>query len=334
MNILVTGGCGYIGSHTLINLIENGHNVYSIDNLVNGNEDALIRVKLITEVEIINYNIDLCDHKALNHFFETIPIDAIIHFAALKSVPESVAQPTRYYNNNITSLINLLNCCNSFKIKYLIFSSSCSTYGNTLSVPVTENTPLLPPNSPYAATKQIGESLCIDASKYLETQISILRYFNPAGAHPSGMLGEYPTDTPTNLVPAICKAAAKMSPPLEVFGNQYPTPDGTCIRDYIHVCDLSEAHLAALTYLEKEPLERLCIFNLGMGQGTSVTEAITCFEKSVHVKVPYVIMPERKGDVIAVFANAEKANQLLNWKCIFSLVDIMTSSWKWQQSFK
>ena len=334
--ILVTGGCGYIGSHTIIDLIENGFDVISADNNSRSNPVILKGVEQITGKKIKNYKVNLCNFDDIFAVFqENTDIRGIIHFAAYKSVGESVRFPLMYFENNLTSLINLLKCVQEFQIPYFVFSSSCTVYGNPDEIPVTETTAPKPAQSPYGYTKQMSEQIVNEFAKSSGTQCILLRYFNPAGAHPSSIIGEMPIGAPQNLVPAITQTAIGRIPKMLVHGNDYPTRDGSCIRDYVHVCDLASAHTLSLKYLEEGKNTGLCeVFNLGTGNGVSVLEAIHAFEKISGVKLNYEIGPRREGDVIAVYANNDMAKNLLGWKINFSLENIMETAWKWELRLK
>lgn len=336
VKILVTGGCGYIGSHTIVDLIENGYEVISVDNNSRSNPIILKGVEQITGKKIKNYKVDLCNYDdTFAIFLENADITGVIHFAAYKSVEESVANPLLYFENNINSLINLLKCVQEFKIPHFVFSSSCTVYGNADEVPVTENTLLKKPASPYGLTKQIGEQIVNEFANSSGLQSILLRYFNPAGAHPSIFIGEMPLGKPQNLVPAIMQTAVGRIPKMFVHGNDYPTRDGSCIRDYIHVCDLAHAHTLSLKYLEADKNNTLCdVFNLGSGNGTSVLEAIFAFEKVSSVKLNYEIGPRRAGDVEAIYANNDLAKKVLGWTPNYSLEEIMSTAWKWELLIK
>lgn len=333
--VLVTGGCGYIGSHTIVDLIDNGFKVVSVDNFINSNEEVLDGIKKITNQAVQNYDIDLCDDMAVKKIFSDHPdLSGIIHFAALKSVGESVDQPLRYFRNNINSLVNILACMEEFGVKNLIFSSSCSVYGNADELPVTESTPLKEAESPYARTKQIGEQIIQDFSKiHPEYNSILLRYFNPAGAHESVHIGESSRNKASNLVPVITETAIGKRASMTVFGNNYPTRDGSCIRDYIHVMDLANAHTKALEYLlAGKNNTNLELFNLGIGEGVSVLEAIQAFEKVTGKKLNYTVGDRRPGDVVAVYANKERATNLLNWAPQRGIDSIMQTAWAWEQA--
>lgn len=331
--VLVTGGCGYIGSHTIVDLLNNGFDAISIDNLSNADEGALAGIHQISGKKVKNYRIDLCDAKKTRKVFEQNPgIVGIIHFAALKSVGESVFQPLRYFHNNNESLVNVLACAEEFGVPNFIFSSSCSVYGNATELPVTETTPLQEAECPYARTKQMGEKIIEDFTKVSKGVKAIsLRYFNPAGAHESALIGESPRTKASNLVPVITETAIGKRPNMDVFGSDYDTRDGSCVRDYIHVMDLAAAHTACLHFLMAEkntaPHE---IFNVGIGDGVTVLEAIHAFEKVTGQQLNYTIGPRRPGDVVAIYANTHKASQLLGWKPTRGIEEIMRSAWAWQ----
>ena len=336
--IIVTGGAGYIGSHTIIELLHNTpYQIISIDNFSNSTRETFSRIEKITGKQIENLDIDICNLQELNAAFQKIenPI-GVIHFAAYKSVGDSVLNPLAYYHNNITSLVNILSVCKTFHIPHFIFSSSCSVYGNVSELPVTENTPFSIAESPYAHTKQIGEDIVSNFAKSESFFNNVLlRYFNPVGAHQSGLNGELSKDKPSNLVPFITQSAMGILPPLTVFGDDYETRDGSCIRDYIHVSDIADAHVKALNYLiEKKNSKQTSIFNLGTGNGVSVFECIHSFEKVSRQKLKYHIGKRRPGDVINIYANNTLAKSLLNWQPKFNLDDMMLSAWKWELNLK
>lgn len=335
MKVLVTGGSGYIGSHTIVDLIDNGFEVVCIDNFIRSTPKALEGIRAITGKEIKNYPIDLCDRNAVQQFFESEKnIEGIIHFAALKIVPESVVKPLWYFKNNLTSLLNLLEAVALHQIPYFVFSSSCSVYGNADKLPVTEETPMKEAESPYARTKQIGEFILNDfARAHKNIQVVILRYFNPVGAHPSAKIGEFATDKPENLVPIITQTAIGKREKMWIHGNDYPTRDGSCIRDYIHVMDIANAHTKALQYImAKKNKANYEIFNLGTGTGVTVLEVIKAFEKVSGKKLHYEIGPRRPGDIIAIYANNSKALKLLEWKPRYNLEAMMKTAWDWEQA--
>ena len=330
--ILVTGGCGYIGSHTIVDLIENGYDVISVDNNSRSNDNVLKGIEQITGKKIKNYKVDLCNFDDTFAIFqENEDINGIIHFAAYKSVGESVEKPLLYFENNLTSLINLLKCVQEFQTPHFVFSSSCSVYGNPDEIPVTEKTVPKPAESPYGYTKQMGEQIVNEFAKSSGIDCILLRYFNPVGAHPSIAIGEMPVGKPENLVPGITQTAIGRIPKLFVHGTDYPTRDGSCIRDYVHICDLANAHTLSLKYLEEEKNTGLCeVFNLGSGNGVSVLEAIQAFEKVSGIKLKYELGPRRPGDVVAVYANNDLAKKLLGWNPQFTLDDMLSTAWKWE----
>ncbi len=333
--ILVTGGCGFIGSHTIVDLVENGFEVISADNFINSHEEVLPALKKLTGREIPNLNIDLTDRKlTLDTIEANGPYDAIIHFAAFKSVGESIAKPFKYYQNNIRSLINVAEAAFKCGVMNFIFSSSCTVYGDAESMPVSEESPILPAISPYGLTKQSGENTLKDLARNEPNfRATLLRYFNPAGAHESAIIGEASRNPSTNLVPIICEVAAGKREKLVVYGGDYPTRDGSCIRDFIHVCDLARAHTSALKFtLEKRSDKKVEPFNLGIGNGITVLEAIRAFEKVTGESVNFEIGERRKGDVPAIFSRFDKARKILNWEPQYGVEDIMRSAWKWEQS--
>ncbi len=331
--ILITGGCGYIGSHTVVDLLENNFEVVIIDNNIRSKPTATQLISKISGKPVKNHNVDLCDKEATREVLKQEgKIDGIIHFAALKSVPESVEKPLLYYHNNLDSLINLLELSAEFGIKDFVFSSSCSVYGNTTELPVTEQTPLGQAESPYARTKQIGEDIIRDFSKVSDGRFVLLRYFNPVGAHESGELGEDTTDVITAVVPRITGTALGKFKEFAVFGNDYDTRDGTCIRDYIHVMDIANAHTKALQYLIAGRNESKCeVFNLGTGNGVTVLEAIQSFEKVSGVKLNWKFSPRRAGDVVSIYANNNKAVTKLGWQIKRDLDTMMRTAWLWDK---
>lgn len=330
--ILVTGGAGYIGSHTIIELISAGYDVVSVDNFSNSSKKSFTRIKNITGVSVKNYTVDIADR---NRFFKVLAkeknVTAVIHFAAYKSVPNSVADPLKYYDNNLGSLCTLLAWCKEKKIKEFVFSSSCAVYGNIQTLPVTEDTPFSKACSPYAMTKQISEEILSDFSKSQDIFRSVaLRYFNPAGAHSSGKIGEDTPGIPANLVPIITKTALGiLKKPLTVFGTKLDTRDGSCIRDYVHVSDIASAHVQALSFLEnaKKPFE---VINLGAGKGVTVLELIKIFERISGKTFSYVIGKPRAGDVVAIYSDNKKARKLLKWIPKYTTEDILESAWRWE----
>lgn len=333
--IIVTGGAGYIGSHTIIELLNNtDHRVISIDNFSNSTPASYERIKQLTSRSFETLNFDLCDSAEIEKQLSGIDqIDGVIHFAAFKSVPQSVADPALYYHNNIASLNNLLIHAKKKQIRNFIFSSSCSVYGNSRELPVTEQTPLQKAESPYGHSKQIGEEMIgFFAKANPDFKTVLLRYFNPVGAHISGLIGEFPLHKPNNLVPIITQTAVGKNH-LTVFGDDYDTRDGSCIRDFIHVTDIADAHVKALNYLlQNKNKQPVSLFNLGTGNGVSVLEAIRSFEKMSGKKLDYKIGPRREGDVVSIYANNTLAKTELNWIPEFSLDDMMLSAWKWEEN--
>ncbi len=334
--ILVTGGCGYIGSHTIADLINNGFEVISIDDNSRSTIYLLDGLEKITGKKIKNYKVDLKDYNDTRAVFqENEDISGIIHFAAYKAVGESVEEPLMYYENNLFSLINLLKCVEEFNVPHFVFSSSCTVYGNPDSIPVTEQSPIKKAESPYGSTKQIGEDIIMNVVKAASTKAILLRYFNPVGAHPSIHIGELPLGKPANLVPAITQTAIGKIPQLMVFGNDYDTRDGSCIRDFIHVSDIAHAHTLALQYLEKNKNTTNCdIFNLGTGNGVTVIEAIKAFEEVSGQKLNYVFGSRRPGDVVAIYANNNNAITSLGWEIKYDLKEMMRTAWAWEQKVK
>src|SRR5450432_3475532 len=334
--ILVTGGCGYIGDHTIVDVIENGFEVVCVDNNISSSPRILEGVEKITGKKIKNYKVDLCNYDDTFAIFqENENIAGIIHFAAYKAVGESVEQPLMYFENNLLSLINLLKCVQEFEIPHFVFSSSCTVYGNPTEVPVTESTPPKPAESPYGYTKQMGEQIINEFAKSSDSTSILLRYFNPVGAHPTALIGELPLGRPSNLVPAITQTAIGKIPQMEVYGDDYPTRDGSCIRDYIHVSDIAHAHTLALQYMLKGKINNKCeVFNLGSGSGTTVLEAIKAFEKISGFPLNYIIGPRRPGDVVSIYANNDLARNELGWVPKYSLEDMLSTAWRWEQKIK
>ncbi len=335
--ILVTGGCGYIGSHTIVDLMENGFDVISIDDNSRSTTYLLDGIEKITGKKLKNYTVDLKNYDDTRAVFqENEDISGIIHFAAFKAVGESVQQPLMYFENNLFSLINLLKCVREFSIPNFVFSSSCTVYGNPDSIPVTENSPIKKAESPYGATKQMGEEIILEYVKaHGETNCVLLRYFNPVGAHPSSLIGELPLGKPQNLVPGITQTAIGKINQLQVYGDKYNTRDGSCIRDYIHVCDIAHAHTLALQFLmEKKNESNSEIFNLGTGNGVTVLEAIKAFEKVSGISLSYKITDPRPGDVVAIYANNDYAVKTLGWHIKYSLDDMMKTAWDWEKKIK
>ncbi|HRD42399.1 MAG TPA: UDP-glucose 4-epimerase GalE [Ferruginibacter sp.] len=335
--ILVTGGCGYIGSHTIVDLLQNGYTVICTDNNSRSHAQVLKGIEKITGIKVKNYCIDLCNFDDTCAVFqENSDIAGIIHFAAYKAVGESVEQPLMYYENNINSLINVLKCALEFKVRDFVFSSSCTVYGNPDEIPVTESTAWKPAESPYGNTKQMGEEMIMHTTKRDKNLNAVLlRYFNPVGAHPSIEIGEMPLGKPANLVPAITQTAIGKLNQMQVWGSDYPTRDGSCVRDYIHVSDIAHAHTLALKFLGEGKKSNNCeVFNLGTGNGNTVLEVIHSFEKVSGQKLNYKIGPRRNGDVIAIYANNDKAKNILGWKPVFSLDEMMDTAWKWELKLK
>jgi UDP-glucose 4-epimerase len=330
-NILVTGGLGYIGSHTVVELIKNNYTPIIIDNLSNTEIAVLDRLESITNSKLDYYNIDICNGSALSEVFSKHKIDAVIHFAAFKAVGESVEQPLKYYINNINGLNTLLSTMENNQVQNIVFSSSCTVYGEPDSSPVNETATTKRANSPYGRTKQIGEDILQDC-KFLNT-VS-LRYFNPIGAHPSSKIGELPLGVPNNLVPFITQTAIGIREKLTVFGSDYNTKDGTCVRDYIHVVDLANAHVKALSFINENPENKFEVINIGTGNGFTVLEIINTFEKVNNLKLNYSIGPRRPGDVEKVWADASKAQLKLGWEAQLDLTDMLVSSWNWQLTLK
>jgi len=337
MKILVSGGLGYIGSHTVVALSEAGYEVVVVDNLSNTRIEVLDGIESIIGRRPTFYQLDLRNKLQVVELFDKEPsIEGVIHFAASKAVGESVENPLLYYENNLSAFIYLLKQLADKPKAHLIFSSSCTVYGQADVMPITEDAPIKVAESPYGNTKQIGEEILKDTVKVSSGFSAIaLRYFNPIGAHDSAKIGELPLGVPQNLVPFITQTAAGIRKELAVFGNDYPTPDGTCIRDYIHVVDLAEAHVAALTRLVKgESISDYEVFNLGTGKGSSVLEVIESFEKVSGSKLPYRIADRREGDVIQAFADTEKANSILGWKSKYSLDEALASAWAWERKLR
>jgi UDP-glucose 4-epimerase len=329
MTILVTGGAGYIGSHTCLELLQAGYEVAVVDNLTNSKEEALKRVQKLAGKSLAFHQVDLLNKAALNAVFQSINIGAVIHFAGLKAVGESVAQPLRYYHNNVTGTINLCRVMQQNGVKKMVFSSSCTVYGEPRTVPITEDFPLSAPTSPYGRTKLILEDILQDLHRADPAwRIVLLRYFNPVGAHPGGQIGEDPRGIPSNLLPYITQIAVGKLTQLSVYGGNYPTPDGTGVRDYIHVVDLAAGHLKALEKLNTTA--GLFTYNLGTGQGYSVLEVIAAFEKASGQKIPYRIEPRRPGDIAAVYANPSKAERELGWRATRGLAEMCADAWNWQ----
>lgn len=330
--MIVTGGAGYIGSHTVLALNEAGYEPIILDNFSTGDPSVISRLTHLMGHTPTFFYVDCTDYEAgLNELQELGPIHGLIHFAAYKAVGESMQEPIKYYQNNLESCTTVLRWCRRLQITQLVFSSSCTVYGQPDALPVTEESPIKPAASVYGYTKQVCEQMLKDARLELpELRVSILRYFNPIGAHPSGMLGELPLNVPNNLVPFLTQAVAGLRPPLTVFGTDYDTPDGSCVRDYIHVVDLAEAHVAALRHLQQHDVGTYT-FNIGTGQGASVLELIRTFERVNNLAVPHRLGTRRPGDVAAIFADVSKAQQQLQWRHRYGLADALRHAWAWQQ---
>lgn len=335
--IIVTGGTGYIGSHTVVELQQRGYEAIIIDNLSNSDISVVDGIEKITGTRPRFEQFDLCNREKLHTLMESLEgTDAIIHFAAYKAVGESVREPLRYYHNNLTSLFNLLEVMESYRVPSLVFSSSCTVYGQPEKLPVTEEDPVQPATSPYGNTKQIGEEIIRDVM-YAQSNLQAvsLRYFNPIGAHPSAIIGELPAGVPENLVPFITQTAIGIREQLKVFGTDYNTPDGSCIRDYLHVTDLAKAHIAALErMLNGKNKTNYEVFNLGTGEGVSVLEAIKTFEEATGQKLNYTITGRREGDIEKIWANPSLANRELGWKTEITLAESLRSAWNWEKRYR
>lgn len=334
--VLISGGAGYIGSHTAVELINAGYEVVIIDNLSNSEEKAVEGVRAITGREVPFEVVNTCDKDALRRVFEKYPFDTVIHFAAFKAVGESMAEPLKYYQNNLVSFMNLVEMMKDFKRPNILFSSSATVYGEAEKLPVTELTPRQPATSPYGNTKQMAEDILHDCCRAYAGMYGIaLRYFNPIGAHPSALIGELPRGVPNNLVPFITQTAAGIREQLSVFGNDYATPDGTCLRDYIDVVDLAKAHVAAVDRMTDGKMDaKYEIFNIGTGNPVSVLELITTFERVNGLKLPYRIVDRRPGDVTAVWADTSLANKVLGWKAERSLEETLRAAWNWEKAVR
>ena len=329
MNILVTGGAGYIGTHTVVELQNAGHNVIVVDNLSNSSEEALKRVEQITGKHVKFYKDDVLDLKALNRIFDNEKVDAVIHFAGLKAVGESVEKPVEYYTTNICGTMNLVDVMRNHGVKNIIFSSSATVYGDPEFVPITEKHPKGICTNPYGWSKWMQEQILTDIQKaYREWNVVLLRYFNPIGAHDSGLIGEDPKGIPNNLMPYVTQVAVGRLKEISVFGNDYPTPDGTGVRDYIHVVDLAKGHVAALDMIHRDA--GLKIYNLGTGKGSSVLDVIHAFEKACGHELPYSIKPRRAGDIAECYADSSLAAEELGWHAERDLENMCETSWKWQ----
>lgn len=331
--ILVTGGLGYIGSHTVVELQQKDYEVVIVDNLANSNIGVLYKIEEITGVKPIFFAIDICDKENLKKVFEKFTFDAVIHFASHKSVNESVLKPMDYYHNNVISLMNLQQIMLERKLDNFIFSSSCTVYGKPISLPVKETAPMIKTFSPYGVTKQIGEQMLEDYTTAYNKNVIALRYFNPIGSHTTSLIGELPNGTPQNLIPLVTQTAIGIREELLVYGNDYDTPDGTAIRDYIHVMDLADAHIIALErLLNKNNSNKYETFNIGTGKGTSVMEIINTFEEVSKQKLIYKIVDRRTGDIDCIYADTSKAEHILEWKPTKTLKDALISAWVWQQN--
>ena len=332
--ILVTGGTGFIGSHTTVELINAGYKVVIVDNLSNSKADVIDGIEQITGVRPAFEEVDCCDLQGMDKVFSKYPdIEGIIHFAASKAVGESVEKPLLYYRNNFVSLINLLDLMPKHGVRGIIFSSSCTVYGqpDPENLPVTEDAPIKPAESPYGNTKQVNEEIIRDdINSGAPIKAILLRYFNPIGSHPTAIIGEMPNGVPMNLIPYVTQTAMGIREQLKVFGNDYDTPDGTCIRDYIYVVDLAKAHVKAMQRVLDTDSEKLEVFNIGTGKGVSTKEIVDAFEKSTGVKLNWAFAPRRAGDIEKVWANPDKANNVLGWKAETSLEDTLKSAWNWQ----
>lgn len=331
MRILVTGGAGYIGSHTALELLNAGYDVVVADNLSNSKEASLQRVEELAGKSLTFYQVDILDREGLSAVFEAAPIDAVIHFAALKAVGESVAEPLRYYRNNVSGTITLCEVMQEFGVHNLVFSSSATVYGDAKEMPLLENFPLLPAANPYGRSKQMMEDVLRDLHRSDPAwNVAILRYFNPVGAHESGLIGEDPTGIPNNLVPYVAQVAVGRLPFVRVFGSDYPTPDGTGIRDYIHVVDLALAHIKALQKLATNPGYE--VYNLATGEGNSVLEVVAAFERACGQEIPYQFQDRRPGDVAISYADPGKAARELNWVAVRDLDQMCADVWRWQSN--
>ncbi|MGM9826789.1 MAG: UDP-glucose 4-epimerase GalE [Muribaculaceae bacterium] len=332
--VLVSGGTGFIGSHTAVELINAGYKVIIIDNLSNSEKNIVDGIERITGTKVIFEQIDTCDIKALRGVFDRYDFDSVIHFAAFKAVGESVSEPLKYYRNNLISFMNILELMKEYTRHNIVFSSSATVYGDADVLPVTEQTPRKPATSPYGNTKQMCEDILRDCcAAHPVTHGIALRYFNPIGAHPTAILGELPRGVPNNLVPFITQTAAGIRKELSIFGNDYDTPDGTCLRDYIDIVDLARAHVAALNRMtEGKMTEKYEIYNIGTGKPLSVKELVERFEAVNNVPVPHKYAPRREGDVPSVYADPTLANKVLGWKAERDIDDTLRAAWKWQQS--
>lgn len=331
--ILVTGGCGYIGSHTVVELIKSGYSVVIADDFRNANRQVISGLTNLLGFTPDIQEIDICNEGAMEAIFENHHFSGIIHFAAYKAVGESVKEPLKYYHNNIEGLVVMCSLALKYNVTNFVFSSSCTVYGEPQGIKeVNEDSSKSIPSSPYGNTKLIGEQILSDVQRaYPALKVMNLRYFNPVGAHPSGEIGEFPIGKPNNLFPFVTQTAIGIHDHLTVFGSDYPTPDGTCIRDYIHVCDLADAHVKALSFLESKENACLEYVNIGTGKGTSILEVIHIFEKETKTTLNWKFGPRRDGDVVEIFANADKSRELLDWQPAFSVAEAIQHAWKWEQ---
>ena len=335
-SVLVAGGAGYIGSHTVVELINAGYEVVVVDNLSNSDISSLEGINKITGVKPTFYNVDCCDKGALSEVFKRHDFNSVIHFAAFKAVGESVEQPAKYYRNNLLSLMNVLELMVEYGRRNVVFSSSATVYGDADELPVTEDTPRKPATSPYGNTKQMSEDILRDSVRANSSLRGIaLRYFNPIGAHPSALIGELPRGVPNNLVPYITQTAAGVRECLSIFGQDYPTPDGSCLRDYIDIVDLAKAHVAAIDRMvEERGKESYEVFNIGTGRPVSVFELVHVFEEANNLKLNYKVAPRRAGDVPAVWADTTRANEVLGWRAERALVDTLKAAWQWERNVR
>ena len=335
MKILVTGGTGYIGAHTVVELMQSGFDVDVIDNFNNSKPEVIDAIEQIVKKRPAFFQIDLTNAAATEHYFKTHKPDATVHFAAHKAVGLSVEQPLEFYRNNLLSLINVLQSCLNHGVHHFVFSSSCSVYADPDKLPIDENAPVKKAKSPYGNTKKTGEEIIEDTVAATKLNAISLRYFNPVGSHDSALIGELPTNMPLNVMPIITKVAIGKQEVFTVFGNDYPTSDGTAIRDYIHVVDLAKAHVVALKrLLYNKNLEKVETFNLGTGKGSSVLEVITAFEKTTGQKLNYQIEGRRAGDIVEAYADTQKANKVLGWKTCLTLEDALRDAWRWEKKIK
>ena len=331
MSILVAGGAGYIGSHTCVDLLEAGYEVVVVDNLYNASEESLKRVEKITGKAVTFYEADILDKEALNKIFDAHEIEAVIHFAGYKAVGESVQKPIEYYHNNMTGTLVLCDVMRAHGVKNIVFSSSATVYGDPAQIPITENCPKGQPTNPYGWTKSMLEQVLTDIhTSDKEWNVILLRYFNPIGAHKSGMIGEDPKGIPNNLVPYVAQVAVGKRPALGVFGNDYDTPDGTGVRDYIHVVDLAAGHVKAIEKLRENP--GVEVYNLGTGNGYSVLQVVAAFEKACGHAIPYEIKPRREGDIATCYCDPQKAKEELGWEAKYGIDEMCEDSWRWQST--